>query len=61
MNNNITKPKTSYMRADTEITGFMPYPCFLPACSLSPTAKEIYVLLLHRAKSRSPADSLPNL
>ncbi len=49
MNYNETKQKTSYLRADTEITGFMPYPCFLPACGLSPTAKEIYALLLHRA------------
>ena len=49
MNYNNTKPKTSYMRADMGITSFMPYPCFLPASGLSPAAKELYALLLHRS------------
>ena len=44
-----TKLKTTYMRANTEITGFMPYPCFLPVSGLSPAAKELYALLLHRS------------
>ena len=44
-----TKLKTTYMRANTEITDFLPYPCFLPASGLSPAAKELYALLLHRS------------
>ena len=46
---NKSKTKTTYMRANTELTGVMPYPCFLPSSGLSPAAKEIYVLLLNRA------------
>ena len=40
---------TRYMLAGMEITRFMPYPNFLPASGLSPTAKEVYALLLHRS------------
>ena len=49
MKHNKTNLRTEYMREDTELTNFMPYPCFLPKSDLSSSARELYTLLLHRA------------
>ena len=40
---------TIYMRQDTRMTRYLPYPVFLLDLSISQTAKVLYALLLNRA------------